>query len=109
MGTASPALRVGGKISSIGKNDVGISVIVVVDKRAARSHGLGQPLLAESSVVVGEANSGLGCDVAKVNLRVTRCRQEKQYQPRRHGGTENAHKNVMVLFSVSRCLRGELP
>ena len=98
-----------GKISSIDKNDVGIPVVVVVDKRAARPHGLRQPFLAEGAVVVSEMDSGLGCDVAKVNLRVTRCRQEKQYQPRRHGGTENAHKKVVAVFSVSRCLRGELP
>ena len=52
------------------QQDVRIAVAVVVDKRAARAHGLGKPLLSEGAVVVGEMNPGLGRDVAKLILRL---------------------------------------
>ncbi len=59
---------VSGKIVAVDQDDVGISVVVVVDEGAARAHGFRQPLLSEGAVVVGEVDSGLGGDVAEVNL-----------------------------------------
>src|SRR5246127_3907628 len=56
------------KIFAVNQADVGICVVVVVAEGASGSHGSGERLLAEGAVVVGEVDSGLGGDIAELDL-----------------------------------------
>ena len=60
-------LGMSGEIGAIDEQDVGVAVVVVIDERATRAHCFWKPLFAESSVIVREAQSGLGGDVAEVD------------------------------------------
>ncbi len=76
-------MRMRGEIISVDKNDVRVSVVVVIDEGAARAHGFRQPLLSEGSVIVGEVDSSLRSDIAEVNLLlcVARYDERTNYQP----------------------------
>ena len=53
------------KISPVHQQDVRITVVVVVEKRAAWAHRLWKPFLAERAVVMGKTQPGRSCDIAK--------------------------------------------
>src|SRR5262249_51832406 len=55
-------------VRAVHQNDVGPSVIVVVDECAARAHSFGQIFSSEGAVVMSEVDTGLGGDVAKGDL-----------------------------------------
>ena len=78
-----------GKIVAIYQKNIGVAVIVIVDEGASGTHSFGQPLFSEGAVVMGEVNSGLSGDVAKVGLLGARGQRE-QNPPQRHRGTEKA-------------------
>src|SRR5438093_9159838 len=65
-------LRAGvcGPVLAIDEQNVGPAIVIVIQECASRPHGLGQVFLSEGGVVVGEADSGLGGDVAKSDLAV---------------------------------------
>src|SRR5581483_3230420 len=54
-----------GPILTIDQQNVRISIVVVIDERAARPHGLGEIFFSERTVVVGEADARFHCDVAE--------------------------------------------
>src|ERR1700704_1746713 len=60
-------LRVTGPILSVYEQYVGPALIVLVNERAAWSHGFRKPFFPECAVVVGEADAGLRCDVGEGN------------------------------------------
>ena len=64
------SLGVSGPVFAVDQQDVGVAVIVVVDEAAPGPNVSGKPLFAEGRVVVHEADSGLGRNVAE--LRVLR-------------------------------------
>src|ERR1700739_4284175 len=88
-----------GPIFAIHQQNVGVPIIVVVNKRAAWSHGFRQPLLSKSAIVVREVNPGLRGNVAEGLLRVCGDRQT-QNPPHRH--------TTQRLFSVTLRLCGEM-
>src|SRR5580698_1481204 len=94
----------------VDQQNVGPSVVVVIDERAAGTHGFGKPLFAEGSVVVREVNGRLSGDVAEgyglCRSNDRRGCQQKRHPPRRHGGTEECRKRKVHLFSEPQCLRG---
>ena len=96
-------MSVSREICAVDEKNVGISVVVVVDEGAAGAHGFGEPLLAEGAVVVGEVDSGLGGDVAEVDL-LCLARQRERLEPRdmvlRHSGTEEASRKEVLDLSV---------
>ena len=61
----APLLAMAGPIPTVDQQDVGPAVVVIVNEGATRTHGFGQPFLAEGAVIVGEMDSGLGGDVAE--------------------------------------------
>src|SRR5262249_17790108 len=79
-----------GEVFAVDEDNVGVSVVVVVDEGATRAHGFGQPLLAECAVVVGEVNSGLGSDIAELDLSVGGGGKAKNDPPQRHRSRENS-------------------
>ena len=89
LGRRRSAVRMPRKIVAIHQQNVGITVIVVVDESAAGSHGFGQPFFSECSVVVSEMNSGLCGYIAKTDLlREAVCSGQKNHQPRSRKDTE---------------------
>jgi hypothetical protein len=82
-------MRMAGEIFSVHQENVGVTVIVVIEEGAAGAHGFGQPLFSEGAVVMGEVNSGWSGDVAKVGLLGARGQRE-QNPPQRHRGTEKS-------------------
>ena len=70
---------VAGPVLAVDEEDIGKSVVVVIDERAAGAHGFRQPFFAEGSVVVREVDAGLGGDVAEgdVLLRMARRNDRK--------------------------------
>ncbi len=72
----------------IQQENVGIAIVVVIDKGAARAHGFGQPLFSEGPVVVGEMDAGLRSNVAEVDLLRGKDTGKNRNPPQRHRGTE---------------------
>src|ERR1700730_8974407 len=62
------AVRMAREIFAVDQNDVGVSVVVIIDKGAAWTHGFRQPFFPEGAVVVREMDSGLSSNVAKMDL-----------------------------------------
>jgi hypothetical protein len=54
-------------IFSVDEQNIGETVIVVIDESATRAHGFRQPFFAECPVVMSEVNAGLRRDIAKRN------------------------------------------
>src|SRR5438445_4087675 len=60
--------RVAGPVLTIQEEDIRPAVVVVINKGATRAHGFRQIFFPESAVVVSEVDSGLGSDVAELDL-----------------------------------------
>jgi hypothetical protein len=54
-------------VFSVDQHDVGPAVIVIVNKSATGTHGLGQVFLAEGGVVMDKVDAGRGGDIAEVD------------------------------------------
>jgi hypothetical protein len=67
-----------GPVFAIHEQNVGITIIVVINEGAARTHGFGEPLFSEGAVVVGEMDSGWRRDVAENLLRGGMKRSRRQ-------------------------------
>ena len=78
-----------GKVFTVDEQDVGISVVVVINECAAGTHRLRQPFLTKGAIVMDKVNAGLRGNVAEVNLCVARCRKRNEYSTpgtsKRHG------------------------
>ena len=66
-------MQVSGPVFAVDQENVGISVIVIVNESAARTHGFRQPFFPERSAVVREVDSSLRRYVAEVNLLGLAC------------------------------------
>src|SRR4051812_1047953 len=80
------------EIRPVHQQDVGISIVVIVDERASRAHSFRKPLLTKRSVVVRKANTGLGGNVLETDtlLSLGALSDAKCNQPRRNIDTEQA-------------------
>ncbi len=83
LGSGRAGVRMSGEVCPVDQQDVRITVIVVVNEGAAWTHGFGEPLLTERTVVVREVNAGLGGDVLEMNLGVSISKQANHDEPQR--------------------------
>ena len=67
-----------GPIPTVDEQDVGPAVVVIVNEGTTRTHGFGQPFLAEGAVIVGEVDSCLGGDVAEGDGLRAGCHSERK-------------------------------
>ncbi len=59
---------VAGPVFAIHDQNVGITVVIVVNEGTAWAHGFWKPLLAKCAIVVGKVNASLSGNVAELNL-----------------------------------------
>ena len=55
-------------VFAIHDQDIGIAVVVIINKGTAWAHSFWKPFLAERAIVVDEVNAGLSGNVAELNL-----------------------------------------
>ena len=68
LGRRRAGVRMSGEVCPVDQQDVRVTIIVVVNEGAAWTHGFGEPLLTERTVVVREVNAGLGGDVLETEF-----------------------------------------
>src|SRR5947209_3725278 len=83
LGSGRAAEWMSREVCPVHQQNVGIAVIVVVDERAARPHGFGEPLLSECAVVMREVNAGSSGDVLEMNLGVGISSQANDDEPQK--------------------------
>src|SRR6185437_8461642 len=79
-------VRMSREIRAVHQQDVGVTVVVVVNEGTSWAHRFRKPLLAKGSVVVSKANTGLGGDVLETDtlLGLGALSDAKCNQPRRN-------------------------
>src|SRR5690348_17286550 len=97
-------MRMPGEVCPVHQQNVGIAVIVVVDERAARPHGFGEPLPSESPIVMREVNAGLRGDVLEMNLGLSISSQADDDEAE---GYRKLKEFSGHEFSVAPCLCGK--
>ena len=98
-----PGMRMAGEIVAIDQQDVGISVVIVVDEGTPRPHGFRKPLLAKCAIVVGEVDARRRSNVAEMRLLlgIGSGNQKQGNEPRNHGGPEDRGEKTKTIPSVT--------
>src|SRR3954463_9892343 len=76
------------KVGTIDEDNVGVAVVIVVDKCATRAHGFGEPFLSKGAVVVLKVDSRLRSDVAEGDW----LRESREWQQIERGKNEGRTK-----------------
>src|SRR5215472_6146547 len=89
-----PHLRMSGPIRAIDQQNVGVTIVVVIDEGTAGPHSLRQILFPECAIVVYEADAGLSADIAEGDVLCLGGNPSQDHEDsHRAAGHETAEEN----------------